>query len=514
MRVFAYIKNIDKVTLTRELTPGGGIMFQSSSVQGDGMLSRNLFSRKLPSAVLLAAGLMSASWATNYSAWLANEPLVITPGTGVAAAVTNFPVLVNLTSSNSAVFAYSRADGFDVRFTNAAGTTDLPFQRQSFNKTAKTAEFWVLVPSVAANPATTTIKMYWGNAAATDVQAPTSVFSTANGYKAVWHMSAAAGSNEPDVTGGGYDLVPTASPTITSGAVGAGVAKSFDGSSQYFTAKNSGVGSALAFPAGGPLTISAWINDASSQSGQQILGKINTGTVGTWDGSYGWIYRGGATGTLGFNDEDGANGFERCDYNVSAGQWTHIVWIRNGTGNDLANTNVYANGVVAGAQQGTNNTTATVQDDSLLFTIGADSPDSALSIGITEYWAGSVQEVQVLGKVLDSSTIALMYQNQKTPSNLISFGTVGVQPGAAILPASSFGLVQKGMNVEYTLPRSASMQISLIDIRGRTVLDLKRAEAAGSHVLQLTRTNLTAGTYIVCLKSSGLEKRITVNITR
>ena len=190
-----------------------------SAVSGDILLYpfQCLCLRRISVTAALVAGMMAAAWGTNYSAWQYYQSITVSPNTGVTAAVTNFPLLVYLTSSNAAtVFAQGRSDGFDVRFTTSDGITDLPFQRQSFNSSAQTAEFWVLIPSVAANPATTSIRMYWGNAGAGDVQNPSMTFDTAAGYnyRAVWHMSAAVGSNEPDATQSGHDLVPSNSPAL------------------------------------------------------------------------------------------------------------------------------------------------------------------------------------------------------------------------------------------------------------------------------------------------------------
>jgi hypothetical protein len=473
------------------------------------------FVRKLPVTALLAAGLMQSAWCTNYSAWKYNEQIAINPGTGVTAAVTNFPVLVYLTSANASVFANSKSNGYDIRFATLGGTTDLPFQRQSYNPTAKTAEFWVLVPSIAANPAKTTIMMYWGNSSAADDQNPSATFDTAAGfnYRAVWHMSADTGANEPDATQSGHDLIPApgASPAFSLGSpVGAGVAKSFDGASQYFTANNSGgTSSSLIFPQGGPLTISAWINPTNSDAGQAILGKINTGSIGTWTGSYGWVYNGTTAGDLRFNDEEGAAGFERCDYAVNSGSWTHVVWVLQDTGTTATSNNVYINGVLSGTTGDPNNTTATSRTDSLSFTIGVDA---FLSGATATYWAGSVQEVQIANVAWSPSWIALAYQNQSTPSNLLSFGTVSTLKAA--LTALRPQLSLRGNALDYVLSKAAPVEITFYDMSGKVVLDLNRSETAGSHSVQLNKMNLSQGAYMVGMKTAGFEKTMTVNITR
>ena len=473
------------------------------------------FSRKLPAIALLAAGLMQSSWGASYANWNHHQPVTINPGTGVTAAVTNFPVLVYLTSANSSVFAYSRTDGLDVQFTASDGSTPLSFQRQSYNKAAQTAEFWVLIPSVAANPTKTSFTMYWGNSAATDAQNPAATFDTAAGYnyRAVWHMSAASG-NEPDQTKSGHDLVPSNSPALsTGGPVGAGNNYSFDGSSQYFTANNSGgTSSSLIFPQGGPLTISAWINPSSSPTGVAIMGKINTGGIGTWTGSYGWVYNGSTGGDLRFNDEQGAAGFARCDYSVNSGSWTHVVWVLQDTGTSATSNNVYINGVLSGTTGDANNTGATSRTDSLSFTIGVDAFLSGQST--SEYWGGNIQEVQIAKAAWSASWVALAYQNQSTPSNLLTFGTTSVLPGAGSLSAIKPQLAMKAGNLEYVMSKAAPVEIRFVDMSGKLVLDINRTESAGSHTVQLNKTNLSQGAYVVGIKTAGFEKTMTVNITR
>jgi biopolymer transport protein ExbB len=473
------------------------------------------FARKLPVIALLAAGAMQASWGASYAAWAHSQPITITPGTGVTAAVKNFPVLVFLTSANASVFSSSRADGLDVQFTAADGSTPLSFQRQSYNPTAKTAEFWVLVPSIAANPATTSIRMYWDNINAKDAQNAAATFDTAAGYnyRAVWHMSAASG-NEPDQTKTGHDLVPAsgAAPTLsTGGPVGAGNNYSFDGATQYFTANNSGgTSSSLIFPQGGPLTISAWINPTNSDAGEAILGKINTGAVSTWTGSYGWVYNGSTAGDLRFNDEEGAAGFERCDYAINSGSWTHVVWVLQDTGTTATSNNVYINGVLSGTTGDANNTTATSRTDSLSFTIGADAGLSGIT---STFWQGNVQEVQIANVAWSPSWIALAYQNQSTPSNLLSFGTVATLKADGLMAARP-QLSLRGNALDYVVSKAAPVEITFYDMSGKVVLDLNRSESAGSHTVQLNKMNLAQGAYLVGMKTAGFEKTLTVNITR
>jgi len=87
---------------------------------------------------------------------------------------TDHQVRVALTSGNFD-FSHARTDGYDVQFRATDGVTVLSSWRESYDDATDTAAFWVKVPSVPSN-ASTTIRLYYGNPAATDASSITSVF--------------------------------------------------------------------------------------------------------------------------------------------------------------------------------------------------------------------------------------------------------------------------------------------------------------------------------------------------
>ena len=239
---------------------------------------------------------MQTAWGTHYSVWSYYRTVTVSPGSGVSSAETNFPLLVHLTSSD-AVWATCNTNGYDIQFTQTDGVTPLPVQRAYWNYSTTTgcAEFWVLMPTVAAAGTPTTFRMYWGNSGATDASSGSAVFSLSNNYSAVWHMNAAQGSNEPDATG--YAISQTAlvqgSPTNVTGPGGvpSSVGKAIT-SGNYYTISNSGSGSNLDFNPGGPYTLSCWINPTSaSQATAGIIGKLYLNAGNVYDGTYQLAYR-------------------------------------------------------------------------------------------------------------------------------------------------------------------------------------------------------------------------------
>jgi hypothetical protein len=116
-------------------------------------------------------------------------------------AMVNFPVLVNLSSSN---FDYSKAesDGTDLRFVDADNTTELKYHIEDWDSSGN-SYVWVNVTNIAASSATDHIWMYYGNSGASDVQDVSGTYN--DDYEGVYHL------NETDIDGGSGDIKDSAS---------------------------------------------------------------------------------------------------------------------------------------------------------------------------------------------------------------------------------------------------------------------------------------------------------------
>ncbi len=156
-------------------------------------------------------------------------------GANVGTAQANFPLLVRLSDASAAsganVLSEALAGGTDVRFTTGDGQVAIPYEIERWSASA--AEIWVLVPSVTGN-ANTAIRMYWGKPGAASESNGAAVFSTQNGYEAVFHMNEASGDTIRDVTANGYMGIPvvgttagSTAPSDTAGPIGR--AKAFGG---------------------------------------------------------------------------------------------------------------------------------------------------------------------------------------------------------------------------------------------------------------------------------------------
>jgi autotransporter-associated beta strand protein len=108
------------------------------------------------------------------------------PGYTNSETLTDIALLVRIDAANVPGFSYSQfafANGADLRFTDASGTTELPYEIEKWDP-AGTSLVWVKVPSLTS---ATSILAFWGNPAAT---APAYNGSTwTGGYTGVWHLN-------------------------------------------------------------------------------------------------------------------------------------------------------------------------------------------------------------------------------------------------------------------------------------------------------------------------------------
>lgn len=104
-------------------------------------------------------------------------------GNSLGFKVVDFPLLLRLARENF-VFAQAAAGGSDVRFATADGNP-LAFEIARWDMGAQAAEIYIRVDTLTN---ASTILMYWGNAEASAVSSPASVFRPAKGWGGVWHL--------------------------------------------------------------------------------------------------------------------------------------------------------------------------------------------------------------------------------------------------------------------------------------------------------------------------------------
>jgi len=201
--------------------------------------------------------------------------------TNVASTLTNFPLLVKFTA-DTGIGGHARSDGYDLRFTDAAGTS-LSYEREAFRVSGGSGSglFWVKVPSISSS-ANTTIYAYYGKSDATDGQNAANVWDA--NFAGVWHLNDGTTLSALDSTSNNND-------GTNSGAAAAACyldgGASFNGSHDpHDNIDSVGTATGSLNITGDDLTISAWANWNGSDLNGWIFSKMNPGT-----GSYGFYIR-------------------------------------------------------------------------------------------------------------------------------------------------------------------------------------------------------------------------------
>ena len=211
-------------------------------------------------------------------------------------------MLVDITDAD--LEAKAQADGDDIFFTGADGTTGLDHEIESYADGTLVA--WVEIPFLDSNT-DTTIYMYYGNTEAGNQE---DVAGTWNGstYVMVQHLEETSGTRI-DSTGFHNDSEEeiVTDPTVQGRINGA---DQFNGSTDYVRVPDD---SSLQFGEGS-LTVEAWINPISvitDTGGMRIANNRGTGIGGSYAG---WQFKiKNETGSWRFSDtgiDDGALPYE------------------------------------------------------------------------------------------------------------------------------------------------------------------------------------------------------------
>jgi PKD repeat protein len=350
---------------------------------------------------------VTAAEAFDFTPWIYSGVIKLnTTAAGVTTNVTNFPVLIRLTSANFNGFSIALAGGADIRFSKSDGVTPLNFQIQRWDATNRVAEIWVKVDTVYGSNSTQSIKMYWGNASAAQASSGPAVFDTTNGFQGVWHLSEATNATALDATINGYNGTPGGAtvPADVAGVIAR--AKYFDGASSSFVMNNTASGK-LNFPQSGTYTLSAWANPS-------VLGAsgIFSDICNKSDLQY----------NLCINDQPTGNTWEMTEFESNVGwqstrstaaavvnAWHYITGIRNG-----ANQYMYVDGVLVGSTI-VPTANAVARDETRNVGVGA-----LTNTTISDWFHGTIEEVRMENTARSADWVKLCFQNQQATQALVS----------------------------------------------------------------------------------------------
>lgn len=198
----------------------------------------------------------------------------------------NFPVLIKLTSANFD-FSKTQSGGQDIRFIDSDNNTQLPYEIELWDSSAKTAVIWVKVPQIDSNSASDFIYVYYGNNSASDSQTASSVWDS--NFEDVWHLKESGNGTNGEYKdstsnanhGQGGAGTSTKVPILTSSGKIDG-ALAFDGTDDYIKI---GDIPSLAFTSPtATFTIASWVkfNNFANASSALISKYNSTGNKRAW----------------------------------------------------------------------------------------------------------------------------------------------------------------------------------------------------------------------------------------
>ncbi|MFO1006645.1 MAG: DUF2341 domain-containing protein [Planctomycetaceae bacterium] len=291
--------------------------------------------------------------------------------------LTDFPILVTL-DTNRFDYSLAQANGADIRFVDTDGTV-LDYEIETWNPNGQSA-IWVKVPRIDASSGSDSIWMYYGNAAASDAQNPTGVWS--NGYVGVWHLSGNpseamaiqdSSSSQVDGTSIGMDASNQVNGPI-------GGALKFDGVSEYIRLNSTGTDPTAVDPS--QLTIEAWAQSlGDTGTAERIVNRRNIVGTAIYE-SYGLATSSGDRSRL--VNSTGTPDLVGTEGTLPEDRWRYVTGV-------LAdgNSSLYVDGVLNATQSGVNS----FGSSDATITIGAG--EMGLTSTISQYWKGGVDEVRL-----------------------------------------------------------------------------------------------------------------------
>ncbi len=335
--------------------------------------------------------LADSNW-WNY-AWTWRKQLVFnntSTNLGVTAeSLTDFPVLVKLTSSNFE-FSKAKSDGSDIRFLDSDHTTALSYEIEKWDSSAQQAFVWVKVPQIDANSSTDLIYMYYGNPSASDAQ---NVNDTWNSdYVGVWHLEESGNTvyDSTENAKNGTKIGLNQQSQTSSGQIDG--AQYFDGSNDFID-----LGNVLEYQL--PISVSAWVKRADLTSFPIFTNDKTSDThSGIWFDVSSSGYLGISYGTNTGDASSARRSGGPNDNPLSVGQWYYVVGIIRGP----TDMDFYINGAATGeSYSGSSN--GTLGYSNRTARIGRELTDSNAN--------GYIDEVRMSNISRSAAWVAAEYKN-------------------------------------------------------------------------------------------------------
>ncbi|MFA7173211.1 MAG: DUF2341 domain-containing protein [Kiritimatiellia bacterium] len=330
-----------------------------------------------------------ASWYD--SAWDYRRKIAIA-GDLASSTLTNFPLLVQITNANDAVFSHAQANGNDILFTAENGTELLDFEIEFYtNAPTPRLTAWVRIP-VLSNGSSTVLRMYYGNSNATSVANAGGVWD--EHFKMVQHLEEDGTGTRYDSTTNGYHSTAVVNFDGDESVYGLiGRAHDFGGTDECLTFNHPIVQGLT------NVTWEAWFEDKPAADGRG-------GVVGSYAAS---IYDDSTENRLYLTVRtvnEGVRGHQPSTYNDP---WIHVALVYDG-----AQVRYY----VKGRLMNTVSATGGLYSDAYYWQIGA--------VLNGQFFKGMIDEVRISSTSRSAAWIRASYDNQYTPD---LHTTIGLEHG-------------------------------------------------------------------------------------
>lgn len=314
--------------------------------------------------------------------------------TKVSATQTNFPVGISGTYTFLKTVANSgkvrSSSGYDIIFTSdAAGTTPLACEQESWSATTGAVTYWVKIPSLSSSVDTVIYIQYGNTGISTPQCAGTTVWDS--NFKAVYHMGT-SGTMLTDSTSNANNLTNFSSATFsTSGLLSGGV--SFSGTNALYSLTPPTT-SITAF------TMSVWTFEGSTSNAFPV-------SNGVPPNGYGIVQFVGADClSIGGIGSGGS-----CGSSIALSTWTYLVFTSGSSNNNLYR----GAGLIAGPYSFTPSTPTTG------FSIGAELLTSTPTF--TLFNTAVEDEVRISNIVRSTDWLLTEYTNINLMSTFYTIGT-------------------------------------------------------------------------------------------
>jgi hypothetical protein len=342
-----------------------------------------------------------------YAGWTYSKAVRLnttSSGAGIAGNVYAFPVLVRLNSGN---FTFSQAQkyGEDIRFTKS-DSTPLAFEIERWDLVGGgRAEIWVNADTIFGNNDRQCILMFWGNALATPLSQNNAVFTTANGFQGVWHLSDASGDSIRDASANRYNGISpdSARPSIAEGVVG--TCRAFDGAQDFITMPNTASGR-LNFPQNGSYSVSAWVMADTFIDFQTVISKGKFQYF-LWMDSTMWQF-------WEFHDRAG---WEASAQQATLKQWVLLTGVRDGAAQYL-----YVNGEPTDSVSLKSDPNPRSSASNLILGRAHEMSSNGTTKPTFCYFKGKIDEVRILSMAQGKDWARLSYMNQRADDRLVVYG--------------------------------------------------------------------------------------------